>query len=227
LEPQQLATKVAQLESRVATLEDEGKIVKGEVKQILTEIRSAILVRDNPFENESMLRGGQATTVVADITHVPAPRPEPVAPPPPAPKPEHVPVADEAPEPEPVFEPEPEPVKEPVMLRPQPVQPPQPPAPEPQQPQWSLLTIAGLSAWAEEAMRRLGSLRLEILLDLCEAAGHLTPEARVALARVTELDISEPEQAPSTNETVVILRQLDALVNDDEDYGGARLQGRV
>ena len=227
MEPQQLATKVAQLESRVATLEDEGKIVKGEVKQILTEIRSAILVRDNPFENESMLRGGQATTVV-DVTHVAAPRPEPVAPPPPAPKPEPVlPVAEEEPEQEPVFEPEPEPVKEPVMLRPQPVPLPPPPAPEPQQPQWSLLTIAGLSAWAEEGMRRLGSLRLEILLDLCEAAGHLTPEARVALARVTELDIPEPDQTPSTNETVVILRQLDALVNDDEDYGGARLQRRV
>jgi hypothetical protein len=73
-------------------------------------------------------------------------------------------------------------------------------------------------------MRRLGSLRLEILLDLCEAAGHLTPEARAALARVTELDINEPAVTPSTNETVVILRQLDALVNDDQDYGEPRLQ---
>jgi len=221
LEPQQLATKVAQLESRVAALEDEGKIVKGEVKQILTEIRSAILVRDNPFENENMLRGGQPTAVVTEITHVTAPRPEPIAPPTPAPEPE----------PEPAFEPKPpapDPVvKEPVMLRPQPAPPPPPPAPEPQQPQWSLLTIAGLSAWSEEAMRRLGALRLEILLDLCEAAGHLTPEARIALTRVTELDVTEPEQAPSTNETVVILRQLDALVNDDEDCGGARLQRRA
>ena len=52
VETQQLATKLAQLESRVATLEDEGKIVKGEVKQILTEIRSAILVRDNPFDGD-------------------------------------------------------------------------------------------------------------------------------------------------------------------------------
>ena len=55
------------------------------------------------------------------------------------------------------------------------------PPPPPEQPQWSLLTIASLSAWAEEAMTRLGALRFEILLDLCEAAGHLTPEARAAL----------------------------------------------
>ena len=109
------------------------------------------------------------------------------------------------------------------MLRPQAAPP--APAPEPQQPQWSLLTIAGLSAWSEEAMRRLGSLRLEILLDLCEAAGHLTPEARKALARVTELDIAEPSQPPSSNETVVMLRQLDALVNDADDIkASARLQ---
>lgn len=229
MEPQQLATKVAQLESRVATLEDEGKIVKGEVKQILTEIRSVILVRDNPFESEGMNAGrSQPTTnIVSTTQNAPPeprsqPRPEPIA----AVEPE------EEPEPEPEPEkpaPKPEPPKEPVMLRPQPALPapalPPPPA-EPEQPQWSLLTIAGLSAWAEEAMRRLGSLRLEILLDLCEAAGHLTPEARAALARVTELDIAEPAQTPSTNETVVILRQLDALVNDDQDYGEPRLQRR-
>lgn len=99
------------------------------------------------------------------------------------------------------------------------------PAPlAPEQPDWSLLTIAGLAAWAEEAMLRVGSLRLEILLDLCEAAGHLTSEARGALARVTELDIREPERAPSTNEAVTILRQLDALIGDDEETDSTRLQ---
>ena len=231
MEPQQLATKVAQLESRVASLEDEGKIVKGEVKQILTEIRTAILVRDNPFEVDGMPVRSHTASVVTNTTlterAAPAPEPEPVLPKA-APMPEPEPEPD--PEPEMDLEPEPlpQPVKEPVMLRPQPAQPaPQPVAAEPQQPQWTLLTIAGLSAWAEEAMRRLGSLRLEILLDLCETAGHLTPEARTALARVTELDIAEPEHPPSTNETVVILRQLDALVNDEQDYGAPRMQRRV
>ena len=112
------------------------------------------------------------------------------------------------------------------MLRPRLLPPPATLAPEVQQPQWSLLTIAGLSAWAEEAMRRVGPLRLEILLDLCEAAGHMTPQARAALARVTELDLPEPAETPSTNETVVLLRQLDALVNDDEDYAPS-LQRRL
>jgi hypothetical protein len=218
VEPQQLATKVAQLETRVSTLEDEGKILRGEVKQVLTEIRSAVLVRDNPFEGDSALTGApaphMANTVVATPApqiHLhteqpaPAPKPEPVAP-------QHV--------------PEP-PAREPVPLRPQVVAAPAP-EPESQRPNWSLLTIAGLTAWAEDAMRRIGSLRLEILLDLCEAAGHISPEAREAMSRVAELDIPEPQQPASTNETVMVLRQLDALVNDgDEEGASARLQRMV
>lgn len=221
MESQQLATKVAQLESRVATLEDEGKIVKGEVKQILTEIRSAILVRDNPFDADGGI--GRSAPPLSIVQPEPLPVPEP---PVPAPVP-HAPKQAERPH-------EPEhsaaPPRDPIPLRPQHVEPPSAapvPAPLPEQPEWSLLTIAGLAAWAEEAMGRIGSLRLEILLDLCEAAGHLTPEARVALARVTELDIREPERTPSTNETVTILRQLDALVNDDEDTDSARLHRLV
>ena len=72
MEAQQLATKVAQLESRVATLEDEGKIVKGEVKQILTEIRSAILVRDNPFEGDGGM-GARPGVAVVSVTSEPLP----------------------------------------------------------------------------------------------------------------------------------------------------------
>ena len=219
MEAQQLATKVAQLESRVATLEDEGKIVKGEVKQILTEIRSAILVRDNPFEGDGGM-GARPGVAVVSVTSEPLPAPAAVAEP--APKPEKRAEEPIAAEPEPFggFG------RDPIPLRPlpQPVQPMPAPAPAPEQPQWSLLTIAGLAAWAEEAMGRIGSLRLEILLDLCETAGHITPEARVALARVTELDIHEPERAPSNNETVAILRQLDALVNDEDDHSPARLR---
>lgn len=212
MESQQLATRVASLESRVAALEDEGKIVKGEVKQVLTEIRTAVLARENPFENEPSGRvpGGSSVSVVA---HEPVAKVELVMPqeqphetePEPAPAPEPRPAPAAAP-----------PAREPVMLRP--AAPPAPePEPEPRKLNWSLLTIAGVAAWAEDAVRRLGPLRLEILLDMVEASGHITPEARAALSRVVEMDVDEPAQPPSTNETVLILRQLDALVNEDED----------
>jgi hypothetical protein len=210
LDPQQLATKVSQLESRVATLEDENKILRGEVKQILTEIRTAILVRDNPFESDASLAGAPqphmahpTATPVQEI-HVHTEQAHTPEPPKSEPAPELTPA---------------QPAKEPVMLRPAPV----PTPAQPARADWSLMTIAGLSAWAEDAMRRLGSLRLEILLDLCETAGHITREARTALARVSELDIDEPARAPATNETLVILRQLDALVNDVADDERARL----
>ncbi len=230
MDAQQVAGKVTQLESRVAALEDEGKIVKGEVKQILTEIRSAILVRDNPFEAETPSSFNRAPSAPATTVVQLMAAPEPIAlhelePDPPTPILATAPEQPKRPQPiEPQAD-EPEsktmPLNEPIMLRPT------APAPIPEarpQPQWSLLTIAGLSAWAEDAMRRVGSLRLEILLDLCQAAGHLTPEARTALARVTEMDIAEPDGVPSSNETVVILRQLDALVNDDESFGTMRTQ---
>ena len=210
MDPQQLATKVSQLESRVATLEDENKILRGEVKQILTEIRTAILVRDNPFEAASSLTGAPPAHMAT--VAVPAPATE-----------IHVhtePAHAEPPKPAPVVEPAAQ--KEPVVLRPgapATVTPsavaPVPSAPE--RPDWSLMTIAGLSAWAEDATRRLGSLRLEILLDLCETAGHLAPEARTALSRINELEIADPDQPPTTADTLVILRQLDALVNDADD----------
>jgi len=214
VDPQQLATKVSQLESRVATLEDENKILRGEVKQILTEIRTAILVRDNPFEGDG------------NLTSAPAPHMAHTAPvAAPAPVQEihvHTEQAHTPEQPKPAPAPAPAaPTKEPAMLRPAPT--PAPAQAEPERAEWTLMTIAGLSAWAEEAMRRLGSLRLEILLDLCETAGHITPEARTALARVSELDIEEPPAAPPTNETLVILRQLDALVNDTADEDRARL----
>jgi hypothetical protein len=221
LEPQQLATKVSQLESRVATLEDEGKIIRGEVKQVLMEIRTAVLVRDNPFEGETSLASAPAPHMANTIA-TPPPVPqihlhtEQAAPPP------REPAAPPAPEPQPT------PAREPVLLRPQTPAPMAPPEPQRERPNWSLLTIAGLSAWAEDALRRIGSLRLEILLDLCETAGHITPEARQAMARVSELDITEPQQAPSTNEVVMVLRQLDALVNDGDEAGAsARLQRLV
>ena len=222
MDAQQLASKVGQLESRVATLEDEGKIVKGEVKQILTEIRSAILVRDNPFDSESAFGSkpqpqlnvvARSAEPVAKIElhiaepehHAPEPAPEAAAL-----QATHASAPSAA-----------QPARQPTPLYP--VQAAAASMHAPEKPPWSLLTIASLSAWAEEAMERIGSLRLEILLDLCQAAGHLTAEAREALSRVTELDLPEPQSPPSTNETAAILRQLETLVGD-RDESGARMQ---
>jgi len=144
----------------------------------------------------------------------------------------------EAPQPE---EPVPAPVR-PVATRQAPVQPPEPvpvarvePAPAlavvappaaatpaaSSTPNWSLITVAGLAVWAEEAVKQIGSERLRILLDLCEFTGYLSNSAKEALLKVTSLGLQVEERTtpPSANECLVVLCQLDALMRGEEPAG--------
>jgi hypothetical protein len=87
-----------------------------------------------------------------------------------------------------------------------------------QAPTWSLLKVAGLTVWAEEALKQVGPERLQTLLDLCEFAGYLPNSAKEALMRVMNLGIAidERTQTPSVNECLVILYQLHALMQGEE-----------
>lgn len=92
---------------------------------------------------------------------------------------------------------------------------------------WSLIKVAGLMVWAEEALKQVGPERLQILLDLCEFAGYLPKTAKEALTRVMDLGLAVEERAtpPTTNECLVILHQLDALLQEEEPPG--ILRGRA
>lgn len=216
----------AALNSKVAALEDEMRIIKGEVKQVLTEIRSAVLAQDSPFE-EGPIRA-RPVQIVPAVVEEPArveivmPRNEP-EPPPSA---------------HPAMAPHHEPAPLPQHQEPAHAAPPQPeshspaphaaasahPAPVAMHPQrWSLLTVANLAAWAEEAVQRVGAQRLAILLDLCEVSGYLPPEAREALGRVSDLEVPMPERPASPMEVTVLLRQLDALLQGEHADQGPRL----
>jgi hypothetical protein len=204
----------AALNSKVAALEDEMRIVKGEVKQVLTEIRSAILAQDSPFvENGGPARSARPVQIVPAVAEEPA-RVEIVMPHP-DPTPTATPV-HELPHVEPQAPAEPTHVPHPAAPAAAPA------APRPA-PRWSLLTVASLAAWAEEAFQRIGAQRLAILLDLCEVSGYLPAEARQALARVGELDLPGPEQPASPMDVTVLLRQLDALVQGEPQEIGPRL----
>lgn len=203
----------AALNSKVSALEDEMRIVKGEVKQVLTEIRSAILVMDNPFE-ESGARP-RAVQVVPAVPEEPA-RIEPVPAAPAVPTHDAPPTLLHAVPPSP-----PEAPLQPHFDAPAATERARASAPV-AAPRWSLLTVASLAAWAEEALQRLGAQRLAILLDLCETAGYLTPEARQALGRVAELDLPAPPERAAPMEVTVLLRQLDALLQGDQRDAGTR-----
>jgi hypothetical protein len=88
-------------------------------------------------------------------------------------------------------------------------------------PRWSLITVAGLAVWAEEAVKQIGIKRLRVLLDLCEFTGDLSPDAKEALLKVTSLVHASLERktSPSTNECLVVLCQLDALLKGEQPAG--------
>lgn len=227
----------AALSSKVAAIEDEMRIIKGEVKQVLTEIRSAILVQDNPFEEATSKP--RAIQIVPAVAEEPA-RVEIVMP---HSEPQPSVIATAVPHPDDVPSAPPAAVAQPAMVpadamvapiavpapaagpQPQPPMATQAPTARTQAPQgrWSLLTVASLAAWAEDALQKLGSKRLAMLLDLCEVSGYLTPDARQALARVAELDAPEPEERASAMDTTVLLRQLDALLQGEPSDLGPRL----
>jgi len=234
-----------ELNAKIASLEDDVKLLKGEVKLILSEIRTAILGQDNPFADPGQalradpgaLESRPPIRVVrvaseddeAETSEQPSPKapeaiwddeaetlvPEPAT-------------TVEEPQPE---EPAPAPVR-PVATRRAPAQPPEPvpiarvepaPAPAPgSTPRWSLITVAGLAVWAEEAVKQIGSERLRILLDLCEFTGYLSGPAKEALLKVTSLGLQAEERTtppPSANECLVVLCQLDALMRGEEPAG--------
>jgi len=237
-----------ELNAKLSSLEDEVRLLKGEVKVILSEIRTAVLGQDNPFMKEpgqglradpSALEQRPPIRVVKipaegeeeepsvgfNQPHseaafsVPASLPEPeevldlpqpmASPPPPKEqeKPQTTPTARATPPPAPA------PQQQPAAAAPQTV------------PEWSLMTVAGLTVWAEDAVKQIGPERLRILLDLCEFTGYLSTAAKKALLSVTSLVPAAEEKGspPSVNECLVVLYQLDALMRGEEPAGSRRL----
>ncbi|MDI6857672.1 MAG: hypothetical protein QME71_05085 [Dehalococcoidia bacterium] len=243
-----------ELNAKISSLEDEVKLLKGEVKLILSEIRAAILSQNNPFgggqgavigvdasdtrppirvvklaeeqdeEEEgtpaisaanSWDEGEDARVAAPQVETPPAQREDPQ--PPPRRAAETAPQAmtgtpparDEAPA-----------MQKPAAL-------PRQEAPATDNGlSWSLIKVAGLAVWAEEALKQVGPERLEILLDLCEFAGYLPKSAKEALMRVMNLGIAidERTEPPSVNECLVILYQLHALMEGEKPEA---LRGRL
>ena len=222
-----------ELNQQVATLQDEVKLLKGEIKAILKEMRAALLNRDNPFTADAppvfrpVARSGEEEAddefsvrlaaieaaqapaqPVAQEAAAPHAPPLPDASPAPAPEaplslapPAQLPVAQPAPaaqEPAPLYRAEPEP---------------------PAAPHWDLLTIASLTAWAEDALATLGPKRFQIVLELACFAELLPLEVRTVLAGLADLIPEQPqrEERPlHINESLVVLRQLEAILQGEK-----------
>jgi hypothetical protein len=214
-----------EITAQIAALEEEVKLLKGEIKSILEEIRTSVLAGDNPFASQGGLPVFQpierseptrepapapeeahpgATTAPATASEVEEPLPRVLRVEPPAAPPETggstqsaplTAMAGDGPEVTPL----------PAMAEAAGAQ------------AWSVSTIAGLIAWVDETTSRLGTTHLQMILDLAPFAGLIPPEAEEALLKVVKLASSRKDSATvSVNDTLVALRQLEAIFQGAE-----------
>ena len=208
---------------QIANLEDELKLLKGEIKSVLKEIRAALLNQDNPFTSNSpgLRTGGVAPASLPDVGPAPAdvlplhPSPPPAQEPAPSPFATPPPVAqhDQHAEPQHAV-----PISEPAAAaQPIPLHGQRPADDEPFEPRTSLLTIASLLAWVEDALASLGARRFRLMLELAYFAELLSPDVRDVLRDVAEIwaNDQEPEGPVSVNECLLQIRQLEAVLHGE------------
>jgi hypothetical protein len=214
-----------EITAQMAALEEEVKVLKGEIKSILEEIRSAVLARDNPFTAEGILPVFQPVQRSEPMSEASS-EPETASQGPNTPPTTAFDVEDQLPCLVPaapaVAAPEsgdcPDLAPPPTMARGGPELAPVAPMAETPVPQhWSVATIASLIAWVDETTSRLGATHLHMILDLARFAGLLPPEAEEALLKVIKLASSRKDSATvSVNDTLVALRQLEAIFQGAE-----------
>ncbi len=241
-----------EITQQISTLQEEMKLLKGEIKSILKEVRTALLTKDNPFSPDAGLptfrtigrTGGdampdvQATDDQNDATMAleppPGPAPfEPSAAPPPSagPAPGSGPAAPPS-----QFEPSaggpPAASPEPIPIRPSAGgagagRTSQTPEPEPEAPRWTIATVASLAAWAEDSLATLGPKRFQTVLELSTFAGLVTPEVRDVLANMASIapETKAEDRPMHINECLVVLRQLEAILQGEKPTRIPRRRG--
>jgi len=224
-----------EITAQISALEEEIKILKGEIKSILTEIRTSVLTRDNPFAPDAGVpvfrpvelpipgsqtaaegeREAEVGSSAAASEQTPAS--ERAEPTPPAAQAEPV-AYQPAGERTPMAVPQPPPAPaEPHTANPggsRRVE--RAPEPDPHEEAagapWSVHTIAGLVAWADETASRLGPTHLHMVLELARFAGLIQQDAEEPLLKIIKLASSRKEgAAASVNDCLVALRQLEAI----------------
>lgn len=222
-----------ELNQQLSGLQDEFKLLKGEIKNILKEIRGAVLSEDNPFTKGA---GTPTFRAVGRGDAAAAEEPE-------APKKEEdeVSASDEEPD-------EPDDGLAGGPTTPPPGAPgggpttPPPGAPggpsnEPtllhaaqgdatsedageasEKPDWNMLTIASLAAWSEDALKSLGPRRFQTVLELACFANLLTSDVKDVLSKMAEIspDDAVDEKPMHINDCLVVLHQLEAILQGDK-----------
>lgn len=204
-----------ELGSKVTLLEEEVAVLKGEIKTILQEVRTAVLARENPFA-----AGAHDSLPIATPTAEP-PSP-PAAPEPEAPQPETPPKVIQLhtlPEPEgPDATTTPFPGRDETDAA-------RPRLGPPANRRWSVGSLATLVAWTQETAARLDETEMDIVLSLARYGGLIDEELETTLIKLSAPLLSKNLESgqKGASDYLLALRELSALIEEAEDsYRGVR-----
>lgn len=199
-----------ELTAKVAALEEEVNVLKGEIKLILQEVRTALLARENPFtvaSTESLAlpaslreeRGPSADRGTAALSH--SQPPDAVAP---------------------VLE---MPVAKPVAPKPQPQVVVLPAAVEPLHGRMDVPRLAALVNWTQDTTARHTAADVSIVLSLARYGGLLEADLEATLAKISRTVTTTSSTRAGIGDLLIALRQLEAMIGSDAlstDAGSGR-----
>ncbi|AAM06451.1 hypothetical protein [Methanosarcina acetivorans] len=205
-----------ELDKRVNEIETELKIMKGEIKELLTDIRDLVNKNENPFCNiqsiealklkvpekeecvdkqpdvtcngESGLKPAAGISEAGDQNVKNS---------------ENSPKLASSGQENPVQD-----VQKQEMNRPE----------TENSQQIDTFTLVELMRWVDYAVRTIGHNNLEELLNLYTLTGHLPEEIKVIIKNIANLSIEEPvgEDGVSMKDNIMVLSQLSAILNPED-----------
>ncbi len=189
------------LTAKVAALEEEVTVLKGEIKLILQEVRTALLARENPFtvaSTESLalpasLREERGPSTDRGTGAQPESQPQAVA--------------------APVIE---MPLVKPVALKLQPQAVAAPSAAiEAMQRHMDVPRLAALVNWTQDTTARHTVADVSIILSLARYGGLLEADLEATLAKISRTVTTTSTTRAGIGDLLVALRQLEAMVGSD------------
>jgi hypothetical protein len=194
-----------ELGSKVTALEEEIAVLKGEIKTILQEVRTAVLARENPFAVDAH-----------ETLHIPTPEDE-TAPMPETPEPQAPPKvvqlhsASEAEQPDSTA-----PAAFPGRDETDAAR--RAPAGVPANRRWSVGSLATLVAWTQETAARMDPSDLDIVLSLARYGGLIDEELEETLTKLAAplFEKNPQPRQKGVSDYLLALRELSALIEEAE-----------
>ncbi|AKJ38974.1 hypothetical protein [Methanosarcina barkeri] len=201
-----------ELEKKVADMETELKVVKGEIKELLVDIRDLVNRNENPFFNDQKNGVSRLET-----------------------KGKGAEVENQLPADEEKNDKNKESVQEPVRTISQdgvpeenmprqktPTKEIQAIEPEISARKIDTFTLVELMRWVDYAIRTVGHGNLEVLLDLYSLTGPLSEETKYIIKNIANLSIEDPacEDKVSMKDNITVLSQLSAILDPKKFKNG-------